>query len=381
MNRLKWAAVLAGLAVASSACASSKGSVAASQPPAASSGSSASGSATAGGDLTQFQTILDKYTTPVTYNGPTAAAKAPTAKRVGILSCSFALEGCRLPTEGVQAAAKKLGWTSNLVVVDDPSKYNGGMKTLLVDKPDVIIATGIDTSFVGDAIRAAKAQHVLLISLIENNPVDPANGYDSDVTPDAKAVGQAIGAKMVIDANGQLKLLNMNNQEFGFAKAITASMLDTVGQCSACKVVQDIKFTASEIGTSVPKSVVTALQSNPDINTVYLPFDPIVGAVVPAMLNAQLTNKRVYSQLGTSDALNYMRQGKLLSADMATPEAWIGWAGVDQAIRLMDKLPLAAENLPIKVLTKDTLPPAGTSFTGDSADYQGKYLALWGISG
>jgi ribose transport system substrate-binding protein len=113
---------------------------------------------------------------------------------------------------------------------------------------------------------------------------------------------------------------------------------------------------------------------------VYLPFDPIVTVVAPNMINARLT-QRMYSQLGTSDALNYIREGKLLVADAATPEAWLGWAGVDQAIRLLNKQPLAAENLPIKLLDKVTLPAKGEAFTGagDGADYQSKYLALWGI--
>jgi ribose transport system substrate-binding protein len=241
MNRLKWAAPLAFLALATSACASSKdaGDTAAPSTDAASAGASAA----AGGDLAEFQDLVQKYTAPVAWNGPTEAAKAPTGKKVGILSCSFALEGCRLPTEAIQAAVKKLGWTQKTVVVDEPSKYNGGMKSLLVDKPDAILATGINASLVGDAIKAAKAQGTLLISLIENNPVDPTNGYDADVTPDAKAVGEALGARMVVDAGGDLKLLNMNNQEFGYAKAITASMLATVAKCTKCKVVKDIKFT------------------------------------------------------------------------------------------------------------------------------------------
>ncbi|GAC1608885.1 MAG: hypothetical protein NVS3B26_07660 [Mycobacteriales bacterium] len=392
MNRVKWAATTAILVLVTGACASSKSgpgtaAPASNQPAAttaASAGASAGASADAGGgDLAKFQAIVDKTSAAVTWNGPTDPAKAPAGKKVGILSCTFALEGCRLPTEAVAAAAKKLGWTSKTVVANDPSQYNSGLKSLLVSKPDVVIATGINASLIGDAIKAAKAQGTLLVSLIENSKVDPTNGYDADVTPDGDAVGRALGAKMIVDAKGDLKLFDMHDGEFGFAVAVEKGVLASVSECSTCKVVKTLNFTASEIGTSVGKSVVTGIQSNPSINALFVTYDPIISVVVPALINARITGVKVYSQLGTSDALKYMREDKLLVADMATPEAWIGWAGVDAAIRLMNKQPLVSENLPIKTLQKENLPPAGQPFTGqsDGADYQAKYLALWGAGG
>lgn len=385
MSRVKWAAATAVLVLMTAACASTKsGSGTVAQPsnqPAAT--AAASASAGSGGDLAKFQAIVDKASAAVTWNGPTEPAKAPVGKRVGILSCTFALEGCRLPTEAVAVAVKKLGWTSKTVVANDPSQYNSSLKSLLVSKPDIVFATGINASLIGEAIKAAKAQGTLLVSMIENSKVDPANGYDADVTPDGDAVGRALGAKMVTDANGNLRLFDMHDGEFGFAVAVEKGVLASVAECGTCKVVKTLNFTASEIGTSVGKSVVTGIQSDPSINALFVTYDPIISVVVPAMLNAGLTSVKVYSQLGTSDALNYMRQGKLLVADMATPEAWIGWAGVDAGIRLLNKQPLVSENLPIKVLLKGNLPPVGKAFTGESdgADYQAKYLALWGVGG
>lgn len=383
MNRVKWAATTAVLVLVTSACASSKsGSDTAAEPsdqPAATTGATAD----SGGELARFQAIVDKTSAAVVWNGPTEPAKAPTGKKVGILSCTFALEGCRLPTEAVAAAVKKLGWTSKTVVANDPSQYNSGLKSLLVAKPDIVFATGINASLIGEAIKAAKAQGTLLVSLIEASKVDPQNGYDADVTPDGDAVGRALGAKMVVDSKGDLRLFNMHDGEFGFAVAVEKGVLASVSECSTCKVVKTLNFTAAEIGTSVGKSVVTGIQSNPSINALFVTYDPIIGVVVPALLNARISGVKVYSQLGTSDALNYMRQDKLLVADMATPEAWIGWAGVDAGIRLLNKQPLVAENLPIKTLVKENLPPVGKAFTGESdgADYQSKYLALWGIGG
>lgn len=385
MNRAKWAAATAVLVLMTAACASSKsGSSTATKPsdqPAATAG--ASTGADTGGELAKFQAIVDKSSAAVTWNGPTEAAKAPGGKKVGILSCTFALEGCRLPTEAVAVAVKKLGWTSKTVVANDPSQYTSGLKSLLVGKPDIVFTTGVNAALIGDAIKAAKAQGTLLVSLIENSKVDPANGYDADVTPNGDAVGRALGAKMIIDAKGDLKLFDMHDGEFGFAVAVEKGVLASVAECSTCKIEKTLNFTASEIGTSVGKSVVTGIQSNPSINALFVTYDPIIGVVVPALLNARLNTAKVYSQLGTSDALNFMRQGKLLVADMATPEAWIGWAGVDAGIRLLNKQPLVAENLPIKILQKENLPPVGKSFTGESdgVDYQSKYLALWGVGG
>lgn len=381
MSRMKWAAATAMLVLLTTACASTKSGSGTSAQPSAAGG--ASSSADSGGELAKFQAIVDKTQAAVQWNGPTDPAKAPVGKKVGILSCTFALEGCRLPTEAVAVAVKKLGWTSKTVVANDPSQYNSSLKSLLVDKPDVVFATGINASLIGEAIKAAKAQGTLLVSMIENSKVDSVNGYDADVTPDGDAVGRALGAKMVVDAKGALKLFDMHDGEFGFAVAVEKGVLASVSECSTCKVVKTLNFTASEIGTSVGKSVVTGIQSDPSINALFVTYDPIISVVVPALINARIANVNVYSQLGTSDALNYMRQGKLLVADMATPEAWIGWAGVDAGIRLLNKQALVPENLPIKTLLKENLPPGGKPFTGESdgADYQSKYLALWGVGG
>jgi hypothetical protein len=66
-------------------------------------------------------------------------------------------------------------------------------------------------------------------------------------------------------------------------------------------------------------------------------------------------------------------------ADIVEPEDWNGYAAVDQAIRLLNGQPLANENLPIKLLNKDNVPPEGQPYTGDGVDYKGMYHALWGV--
>ncbi len=66
-------------------------------------------------------------------------------------------------------------------------------------------------------------------------------------------------------------------------------------------------------------------------------------------------------------------------ADAAYDNEYMGWAIVDQAIRMLAHSPLFdphSENLPFVVLDKSNLPPAGGDWQA-STGYQAKYGALW----
>lgn len=383
MNKSKVVAGLLAAGMLMSACATTKSTSATSgtTPPVASTAGTSSAADAAAASLAKYQKMVDTFTAAAKWNGPTTSTKAPAGKSAGILSCTYALEGCRLPTQGIQAALKKLHWTQKTVVSTDPSQYSAAMKSLLTNKPDVIFLTGIDQNIVKDAIAAAHASHILVVSVVQYNTPGP-DGVDVEVSPDGTKMGQVLAAQMIVDAQGKVDALDMHDGEFGLAVAVENGAMDTLKACATCKISTTVNFTASELQSSMPTKAVTALQSTPSINTIFIGYDPTVTFLAPAVINAGLATKvRLYSQLGTTDALNYLRQGKVLAADIATPEAWAGWGAVDEAIRLLNKQPTVNENLPIKVLTKSNLPAPGQPFTGDGVDYQGEYLKLWGVSG
>ena len=337
------------------------------------SASSTAGASTGVVDLAHYEQLAKAATADATWRGPTAPAAAPAGLHVGILVCTVELEGCRLPMEGIQGAVAKLGWTEKTVVTSDPGQYSAAFKSILLDKPAIVFMVGVTQSVVADGIAQAKAAHIPVISVFGGNTPGGANGVNAEVQPDKDTMGAAIAAKMIVDLKGKPNAIVLHDGEFDYE--VTAG--PTLAACSSCKIAKAIDFTVSELQTTFPTKVVTALQGDPSINAIYLPFDPPATFLVAALVTAGYGDIPIYTQLGTSGGLNFVRLGKSIVADIAAPQKWAGWAGVDAGIRALAGLPIEPANLPSKVLTKDNLPPVGQPYDGDGVDYAAKYMSLW----
>jgi ribose transport system substrate-binding protein len=141
-----------------------------------------------------------------------------------------------------------------------------------------------------------------------------------------------------------------------------------------------IKFTSSQVGTTLGQDTVGFLKSHPDVNYIYSPYDPAAGFQVPAIATAGLANSvKLVSILGDQQNVDFIRKGDVQVADAAYDNEYMGYAIVDQAIRLLNKQPLShplGENMPYVLLDKTNLPAAGTDWHAPF-DYKAEFLKLW----
>jgi ABC-type sugar transport system substrate-binding protein len=331
-------------------------------------------------DVSPYKDALSKLTGNAQWNGPTAPAKAPASEKAFIVTCSDAIEGCRLAKEGLQHALTDLKWEQHTQVIDDPAGYSQGVQTALNQGATIIFLPGIPQEVISGPLTQANANHIPTVSVAQNNlPI--AGGVSADVSPDGAAEGKAIADAMIVNNNGKADALFLADAEFGLPVAILNAARKELATCTTCKVETDLNFTAAEIQTTLPSRVTAALLANPNVNSVLVGYDPPIPTLAPAIDNAGLGQKvKLYSQIGTAGALKFLRAGDVLVADIGSSEDWNAYACVDEGIRLLDGMPLVQENLPIKVMTKDNAPPEGKPFSGDGVDYPSKYKALWGIA-
>jgi ABC-type sugar transport system substrate-binding protein len=365
---------LGATALALGACGSSSNSSSSSG-----SGSGSSASSSSAGGLAKYQTLVKQGTAPVKWNGPTAPAKAPAGKKLTVVTCTQALEGCKLLTQGTVNAAKAVGWSTRVVDVTDPTKYDQALQTAISQGADGIVLVGVDSRLVPGGIKAGHAKHVPLVSLFQNNKPGP-NGVDVEVVPDAQREGQLLAASMIVDHGGKVDALLMPDQEFSLPVAVLAAAKQALQSCSACSVqfAPEIGFTAATVSTTLPGRVVGELRTNPKINSILVGFDPPVTQVIPAIGSAGLQSKvKFYSQLGTTAALGFIADGNVMSADVGASNEWGGWGAIDETIRLLDHQKPVPENVPVTLLRKGNLPPKGQPFVGEQAGFKNKYLALW----
>jgi ribose transport system substrate-binding protein len=348
----------------------------------ASCGSSSTNSSSGGSafDITSYKAAVAQFAGNVQWNGPTTPAKAPAAEKAFVVACTDALEGCRLVKEGVQHALTDLKWEQHTQVVDDPAAYSAAMQNALNQNATIVFLVGIQQEIVSGPLAQAHASHIPVVSVAQYNKAGPG-GVDVESSPDGPTEGKAIADAMIVNNNGKVDAQFLADAEFGLPVATLAGARKELGTCAPCKIEPDINFIASEIQTALPTRVTAALQAHPNINSVLVGYDPPIAVLAPAIDNiGSGKTVKLYTQLGTSGALKFLRTNDVLIADIVEPEDWNGYAAVDEGIRLLNGMPLVQENLPIKMLTKDNVPPEGQPYTGDGVNYQSKYHALWGIA-
>ncbi len=139
-------------------------------------------------------------------------------------------------------------------------------------------------------------------------------------------------------------------------------------------------FTATQIATQLGQMTVDYVRSHPGVNYIYGAFDPPAATQVAALMQAGMGNRvKIVAALGNQQNLNFIREGRIQVADAAYDNEYMGWAIVDQTIRLLNKQPLFephSENLPFVVLDKTNLPPPGSDWQAHTG-YQEKFLELW----
>ncbi len=326
---------------------------------------------------------------PTAFAGPTAPAKAPKGIKVGIIPCAAAFHGCTAPAEAAGEAAKKLGWT--VTQYDggaDQRKQNAAILDAISAGSNLILLMAIDPNFVQLGLAAAKKAGIPVLSGTDStnspNPVLKPEGdklnYETDVSADMGKIGHRMAEWIIADSGGKANVMVVTDEEFPTVNVVTAGILDGLKECKTCVVQPLQKTTGSQVATTLGQQTVGYLQSHPDVNYVIGPFDPAAAFMVNAIAQAGLGDKvKLVSQLGDGQNLDFIRAGRVQVADCAFDNQYLGYAVIDQAIRVLNKQPLIepnGENVPFQMLDKTNLPPAGQDWHA-KFEYKDVFLKLW----
>lgn len=391
-TRSRWSitALMIGATLVLASCSSGGSSGAAggsaSAAPAASGSASASGG---GGDYAAMLTAATKLAPGDSFAGPTAAAKAPKGLKVAAITCYSILEGCVIPAKGIAKAAAAIGWQSQIFDGGGtPDSQNKQILNAVSYGAKVIAIIAISPATVQSGLEAAKRAGIVVVSgssgISEPNATLPppagAVWPSVDVSPDYGKLAANIGNWVIADSGGKANVAVYGDKEFDSINAQERGIVTALTACTGCKVSPVMYFTASQIGSTLGPQVVSYLRANPDVNYVYMPYDPPAVAVVTAIANAGMASRvKVVSALGNSQNLNFVANGNVQYADAAYDNIYMGYAMLDQAIRVLNKQPLSTplgENLPYQLLTAKNLPKKLDSWNAPFK-YEDKFVALW----
>lgn len=362
-----------------SAACSSGGSGASSPPSAAPAAGSPTASAGVAAATAYLQTVTANPTT-LPFNTP-LTKPAPKGKFIIALTSTAGVNG--VVTAGNAAAAAALGWTFKTIA---PGPGAGDLQkafeTALQQKPDGIIVSGSPKSTYSQALAAAKAAGIPVVSDSTTDPGGTGDGIISnpDGPPQVHEWGKMIGAAIVKDTGGKAHVLSVSLPEFPILNSFTDGLKAALTEwCPDC-VVTDLNAQASDIG-SLGAAVVSAVQKDPSITYVTFSFGDLSGGV-PAALTAAGLQVKIAGETATPANIQAVKDG--------TETAWtgfaapiLGWYDINAFVQFFtdgDAVAAGKTFLPTQVITKDNaaglvLDPNG--YYIGVADYEAQFKKLW----
>jgi ribose transport system substrate-binding protein len=314
------------------------------------------------------------------WHGPTSAPKPAKNKKLVIIPV---VNGGAplLATQGVQEAAKALGWSTKVIAGQGtPSSYQTAFQSAFAENPDAIVLVSIPESQVGNYIPQARKRG---IKLVEADGYPPRSGdkYDAYVT-DVSGITAKIEAWYAIaKSKGTAKAVMFWDPSAISLAAGLAGAKAEFAKCPGCKVLESYLVDSSEGANPTKESadVSALLQKHGDDLEYMLTSYGFGLQAIATTVGSCRCDTQVLTKNGEEASLQLIKQG-LVEVDSGTSSAWIGWAAVDQLVRLFaGQKPLGAfsEGLPVRIFTKSNLPPKNR--WEPPLDFRAKYKQIWGV--
>jgi len=195
--------------------------------------------------------------------------------------------------------------------------------------------------------------------------------------------GQLIADHAIVDTNGKTDALVVTiNQVKSTVPMVAGVKAEFAKYCQGCKL-SFTDVTIADIATKIQPNVQGALTADPNINYVICLYDSAEAPFAEAAIRAagRVGKVKISTFNGTPTVLKDVKSGAIVTMDVGENLEWIGYAIVDQSMRIMGGLPtVKSEHVPVRVFDKSNIAQAGSSFTsGWGNSYIGGYQKLWGL--
>jgi len=338
---------------------------------------------------------------------PTAAPKPQAGKKVWVISCTQAGEGCAVPAAGAKEAGESIGW--KMTVFDgkgSPDVFAQGIRSAIADKADAIILDVVDCVAAKSPIMEAKKAGVKIFAhyaLDCNDPILGAGGaplFNAQVNYEAgKTYAQvtedlysrSVGDYVISKTQGKAKIIEFTEDDILVGTHLYKGFGKRIKDCTTCTIVKKVPFTLADLLTGkLQAKAAAALTQNPDANVLYAPYDSALTLGIAQAVVASGRDKDVLvtGGEGLTPNVGFVREGKGQNFIAGAPSRWVGWAAVDGVNRLLQGQPQVDEGIGYQTLDHDsTLPTATKYYDGNidksgkaKQDYESNFKKIWGVS-
>jgi ribose transport system substrate-binding protein len=322
------------------------------------------------------------------WRGPTSAPPPRKNALVEIIPCTMEAPACATTAESTAAAAKALGWRSDIITSGavNPEQAAQAFNVALSRKPQAIVAIAVDAVLAPQQIAAAEKAGIVTVEDAGDPQPSEQVAYNAYVSYRQPLEWALDGYAIIANSNGTANILAVDITDNTELHEAYNEFKSVIAQCSGCKLTT-ISMTISQLSdpTETQQLVGAALAANPDADyfqmTASEGLPPAIAAIREAGKQDKLT---VLLEDADPAGLNAITQGEA-NYDPGFSLGWLAYAGVDQVVRGLAKAPFlttAQIGLGLHMFSTGTTPASGNAddYSGYQ-DYAAHYEKIWGISG
>lgn len=335
-----------------------------------------------------------KEINPKEFSGPTEKAGKPAEGiKIAAIASDGSLGGCVAPCDGIKGAAEAIGWECQYFDGEGNSATQNEMILNAISwGADIIACIAIDPSGIQQSLQAAKDAGIICISGSAgiDSPNDLPEGYDYDgmlnfefdVSPDLYALTYAMGEWVINDAKNAGEVAVFCDNQFPSNVVAMNGFIDAI-ESSDMVCGEPQYFNGSQVGDTLNRQMISYLTAHPECTHVWAPYDPAAASMVEGLKQAGMTDIRLVASLGISQNMQFVANNDVQVADVAYDNNYMGWAMVDQVIRLMNEKELFephGENIPYIVFDSTNIPEEEINANWNANDlwnYEDTFVSLW----
>jgi ribose transport system substrate-binding protein len=282
---------------------------------------------------------------------------------------------------GALAGVKTTIWQNQ----GQPSQWVQGMNAAIAQKANaIVLLAGNDPASLQPQIKAAKAKGIptIVAHLYDDNQKSAPN-VGGLVNIPYNTAGRLIADQAIAATKGKANALVVTiNQVKSTVPMVAGIRAEFNSYCKGCK----LKFTdvtIADVATKIQPNVQGALTADPGINYVICLYDSAEAPFASAAIRAagRIGKVKISTFNGTPEILKEVKKNDIVTMDVGENLEWIGYAIVDQSMRIMGGLPAVKNaHVPVRVFDKSNISQAGGNFTGGwGKSYVSGYRKLWGL--
>ncbi len=348
--------------------------------------------------LTAVRQVIDQVKRVPVFSPPGPAFDASKARGKTIVNISlnstvpFNQIVDRSMREAATVAGVKLVQYTNQ---GQPSQWIQGINAAIAQHASLITLEGSpDPKLLGPQIAAAHKAGIPVISthLYDTSYVDTALKALPDVTALVGASHYRAGTLMadyaIVDSGARVRALFIASNEVQPSAGIAAAFSSELARrCPKTCTATVVNIPINDWATKVPTEVQSALIKDPSIKYVVPVFDGMTPFLATGITQAGKTGSvRIVAYNGTASVLQMIQRKNMVIADIGEPLEWLGWANIDEALRVLSgAAPLKDEHTPLRLFDAENVNDAGrpanqTDGYGDPGAFKNGFKKLWGLT-